>query len=61
MATFDIRNLEIFWKVNLVPTVINYEYKSGLQSVEIVDTQGKPYQRLLTHRVNPTKVHSFKE
>jgi hypothetical protein len=44
MATFDIRNLEIFWKVNLVPTVTNYEYKSGLQSVERADTQGKPYQ-----------------
>lgn len=44
MATFDIRILEIFWKVNLVQTVIIYENKSGLQRVESVYTQAKPFQ-----------------
>jgi hypothetical protein len=44
IATSDVGNLEIFWKVNLVQTVIIYENKSGLQMVESVDTQVKPYQ-----------------
>jgi hypothetical protein len=44
MATFDIKNLEFFWNVNLVQTVVIYENKSGLQRVESVDTQVKPYQ-----------------
>jgi hypothetical protein len=44
MSTFEIRNLEIFWKFNEERSVIIYEDKSGLQKVDSVDTQFKPYQ-----------------
>jgi len=44
MATLEIRLLKIFRKASLVQTVIIYENKSGLQRVESVDTQVKPYQ-----------------
>lgn len=50
MTTFEVRNLKIFWKVNMKQTVIIYENNLDCKML-----------RVLTHRLNLTKVDIFKE